>query len=308
MWSNLELSSTLFELGRARMPGGLAAEVVEVGIWSHGSWEEIRTLDHQLNQLGPVIGQGAKHPSQDFSLWSLPCRETWSGRGLRYQSELYSQGSIHHLRGEPSGKEGRDCTLDILLNCRYLWSSRIDRFPQPPDRPGQVEQLVGGGWCHGDPWPAEHGQWNEGGRQGKQSSLRCPRAPCCNGNVLCKRQPAQTDRLCSLSRAAIHAWVIWVVGGPRIECSAVHRNVAHLVCAPVLWEAISLPPSFSWAPSQAPCSARPSQSRPCAGQCFLPLVSPITRAPQLCWLGSQTSEVAGTSYSPSHLVCSPEDP
>lgn len=33
---------------------------------------------------------------------------------------------------------------------------------------------------------------------------------------------------------------------------------------------------------------------------ILPLVSPITR-PQLCWLGSQTSEVAGTSYSASHL-------
>lgn len=60
MWSNLELSSTLFELGRARMPGGLAAEVGEVGMWSHGSWEEIRTLDHHLNQLDPVIGQGAK--------------------------------------------------------------------------------------------------------------------------------------------------------------------------------------------------------------------------------------------------------
>lgn len=32
MWSNLELSSTLFELGWAHIPGGLAAVV---GIWSH---------------------------------------------------------------------------------------------------------------------------------------------------------------------------------------------------------------------------------------------------------------------------------
>lgn len=53
MWSNLELSSTLFELGWARIPGGLAAAV---GIWSHGSWEEIRTFDHQLDQLAPLIG------------------------------------------------------------------------------------------------------------------------------------------------------------------------------------------------------------------------------------------------------------
>lgn len=60
--------------------------------------------------------------------------------------------------------------------------------------------------------------------------LRCRRARCCNGNVQCKRQPAQTDLLSSLSRGAIHAWVVWVVGAPRIECSAVHRNVAHFVC------------------------------------------------------------------------------
>lgn len=33
-WSNLELSSTSFELGWARIPGGLAAAV---GIWSY-SW------------------------------------------------------------------------------------------------------------------------------------------------------------------------------------------------------------------------------------------------------------------------------
>lgn len=64
MWSNLELSSTLFELGRARMAGGLA---VEVGIWSHGSWEDIRTLDHRLNQLDPLIGQGAKSRFQSVA-------------------------------------------------------------------------------------------------------------------------------------------------------------------------------------------------------------------------------------------------
>lgn len=73
MWSNLELSSTLFELGWARMPGGSGGGGRDQVSRALGHLEEIRTFDRQPNQLGALIGQGG---SSRFSLPSAPCKET----------------------------------------------------------------------------------------------------------------------------------------------------------------------------------------------------------------------------------------
>lgn len=57
MWSNLELSSTSFELGWARIPGGTCGAAAVGRDLISGLWEGIRTLDRQPNQLDPLIGQ-----------------------------------------------------------------------------------------------------------------------------------------------------------------------------------------------------------------------------------------------------------
>lgn len=111
-------------------------------------------------------------------------------------------------------------------------------------------------------------QWNEGGRHGNQPS----QARCCTYCVLCKHQLAQTDRpdpprSCKLILGCHPCGAFWVVGEPRIECNAVHRDVAHFAHACSLGG--NLLPCLSLLGSFAcPRSVRPSQSRPCASEGF----------------------------------------
>lgn len=195
------------------------------------------------------------------------------------------------------------------------------RFPQP-----QTDWSDRGthrwGWCHGDPWPAE--RMGSGMRAVARANNPlclscCPQArhrTATQQSMYCVSVSLHRPGLLLLARSVACKLIsschpcslILVVGGPRIERSAVHRNVAHFVCAPVLWEAISLPPSFSWAPSQAPCWARPSQSRPFCKRRFC-LWSHPSRGRRrsvglvvrpLRWLELRIQRVTS--------VCSPEDP
>jgi hypothetical protein len=114
----------------------------------------------------------------------------------------------------------------VELPPSHPWSPRIVHFPQPQtDWPGcrrdSSEGLVGGtrrrGRCHGDPWPAEgmDGQWNEGGRQGNQSSVRPTSSMLYSTYCVSIAPSVRHTELASLSQAAILAGPSRWLGAPE---------------------------------------------------------------------------------------------
>jgi hypothetical protein len=153
MWSNLELSSTQFELGR-----DLASRL----------WVEIRTLDRQANQFDPLIGQRCQF---GFSLPSAPMQRDSSSRGPRHQ--IRAVFPRDRLRGGPSERRrvapgaldkcwtaaipGR---LELIISSHLLYISTLR--PRPTGPSGGREKLVGGDGAMAILGPAEvqgDGQW-----------------------------------------------------------------------------------------------------------------------------------------------------
>lgn len=111
-------------------------------------WEEIRALDRQPNQLDPLIGHWG--PVKISVARRYPCREEGGCPGQGSKVAIRAVFPRDRLGGDEPYTRRRvqpDQRTGYLLNCRYLWPSRIDHWE---------------GWCHGDAWPAEDGQWNEG--------------------------------------------------------------------------------------------------------------------------------------------------
>lgn len=165
-----------------------------------------------------------------------------------------------------------------------------------PRPTGQIEGLVGG---HGAMAILGPQRMGSGMRAVGRANKSCLLPTSSVLRVLCKRQPAQSLQAYLELPSML---VIWVVGGPQNRVQRrppQRRSFCVRLCSGR--QSRSLPLSLGLLRKLL---ARHGLAR--AG--FLPLVSPITRTPQLCWLGSQTSEVAGTSYSATRLVCSPEDP